>query len=129
MIQFDLQTLKCHEKHSCYFRFGYVNNAQANPEMVYVPLCKYNSEQEGIEIRKYNEKFCEPKAFQPTFNEYGMCFTYNNRKQGMDEYFRLHNSMDANENLSNSNTHVAIGEDAEDEIVKVCCNQESIWLS
>ena len=95
---------------------------QANPGMVYVPLCKYNSEQEGIEISKYKEKFCEAKAFQPTFNEYGMCFTYNNRKQGMDEYFRLHNSMDDNENLSNSNTNIAIGENAEEEIVKVCCN-------
>ena len=111
------------KKYFWYFSFGYVNNEQANPGMVYVPLCKYNSEQEGIEISKYKETFCEPKAFQPTFNEYGMCFTYNNRKQGMDEYFRLHHSMDGSENFSNSNTNVAIGEDAEDEIVKVCCDQ------
>ena len=76
--------------------------------MVYVPICKYNSEQDGVMIQKYNDKFCEPKAFQPTFNEYGMCFTYNNRKQGMDEYFRLYHSIDDGENFSDSNANIAI---------------------
>ena len=87
--------------------------------MVYVPICKYNSEQKGVDISKYNDKFCESKAFQPTFNEYGMCFTYNNRKQGMNEYFRLYHSNDENENLSDSNANIAMDEDEEMDIVKV----------
>ena len=53
---------------------------------MYVPICKYN-EENGIEITEYNDVFCKPKSFQPTFNEYGMCFTFNNHKQGMDEHF------------------------------------------
>ena len=87
--------------------------------MVYVPFCKYNSEQNGVEIPKYNDKFCESKAFQPTFNEYGMCFTYNNRKQGMKEYFRLYHSTDENENLSDANANIGMDEDEEMDIVKV----------
>ena len=35
----------------------------------------------------YEDTFCTPKSFQATFNEYGMCFTYNNHKQGMDGHF------------------------------------------
>ena len=88
--------------------------------MVYVPICKYNSEQDGITIQKYNDKFCEPKAFQPTFNEYGMCFTYNNRKQGMDEYFRLHHSIDEGENFSDSNANTVMDNEEDLDIVKVC---------
>ena len=103
-----------------FFSFGYVTDEQANPGMVYVPTCNYNSELNGVEVRKYNEKFCNPKAFQPTFNEYGMCFTFNNRKQGMDEYFRLHHSMDTNENFSNSYAINGNEGENENEIVKVC---------
>ena len=84
-----------------------------------MPICNYNNEQNGVQVRKYNEKFCDPKAFQPTFNEYGMCFTFNNRKQGMDEYFRLHHSMDTKENFSNSNAVAATEGEVENEIVKV----------
>ena len=39
-------------------------------------------------VKKYDERYCDVKAFQPTFNEYGMCFTFNNRKQGMDHFFQ-----------------------------------------
>ena len=92
--------------------------------MVYVPICKYNSEQDGVTIQKYNDKFCEPKAFQPTFNEYGMCFTYNNRKQGMDEYFRLYHSIDDGENFSDSTVNIARDNDEDLDIVKV-----SLWCS
>ena len=100
-------------------RFGFVTNRQANPDMVYVPICKYNSMQDGVTIQKYNDKFCEPKAFQPTFNEYGMCFTYNNRKQGMDEYFRSYHSIDDGENFSDSNANIAMDNDEDLDIVKV----------
>ena len=92
--------------------------------MVYVPICKYNSEQDGVTIQKYNDKFCEPKAFQPTFNEYGMCFTYNNRKQGMDEYFRLYHSIDDSENFRDSNVNISMDNDEDFDIVKV-----SLWGS
>ena len=56
-----------------------------NDQMV-IPICKYNG-QIGTNISGYNQTYCDETVFQPTFNEYGMCFTFNNRKQGMDEYF------------------------------------------
>ena len=97
-----------------------MTNRQANPDMVYVPICKYNSHQDGVTIQKYNDRFCEPKAFQPTFNEYGMCFTYNNRKQGMNEYFRLYNSADEGENSSDSKANITVGNDDDFDIFKAC---------
>ena len=51
-----------------------------------IPICKYNG-QIGTNISGFNQTYCDETVFQPTFNEYGMCFTFNNRKQGMDEYF------------------------------------------
>ena len=97
-----------------------MTNRQANPEMVYVPICKYNSQQDGVKIQEYNERFCEPKSFQPTFNEYGMCFTYNNRKQGMNEYFRSYHSTDESNNFINSKEDFAIDNDDDWDISKVC---------
>ena len=72
-------------------RLAYITNEQAKESYVYVPICKYNEER-GIEIKEYKDVFCKPKAFQLTFNEYGMCFTFNNHKQGMDEHFYTENS-------------------------------------
>ena len=72
-------------------RLAYITNEQAKESYVYVPICKYNEER-GIEIKEYKDVFCKPKAFQLTFNEYGMCFTFNNHKQGMDEHFYAANS-------------------------------------
>ena len=68
-------------------RFGFVTDEQANPAKIYVPICNYNDEV-GVVVKKYDERYCDVKAFQPTFNEYGMCFTFNNRKQGMDNFFQ-----------------------------------------
>ena len=76
------------------FRIGFVTDKQASPERVYIPICNYNGEI-GIEIKTYNERYCDPVAFQPTFNEYGMCYTFNNRKQGMDEFFETHSATEA----------------------------------
>ena len=63
-----------------------MTNEQAKEQFIYVPICKYNDEI-GIKMGGYEDTFCTPKSFQATFNEYGMCFTYNNHKQGMDEHF------------------------------------------
>ena len=68
-------------------RFGFLTDEQANPAKIYVPICNYNDEV-GVVVKKYDERYCDVKAFQPTFNEYGMCFTFNNRKQGMDHFFQ-----------------------------------------
>ena len=69
-----------------------------------MPICKYNG-QKGTNIAGYNQTFCDKNVFQPTFNEYGMCFTFNNRKQGMDEYFHLKdrdNATEENEVINSS---------------------------
>ena len=79
------------------FRFGFVTDKKFDPYKVYVPKCNYNNE-DGIQVAKNDERYCDAKAFQPTFNEYGMCFTFNNRKQGMDEFFRTHQAKDYLEN-------------------------------
>ena len=68
-------------------RFGFVTDEQANPAKIYVPICNYNDEV-GVVVEEYDERYCDVKTFQPTFNEYGMCFTFNNRKQGMDNFFQ-----------------------------------------
>ena len=68
-------------------RLGFVTDEQANPAKIYVPICNYNDEV-GVVVNEYDERYCDVKAFQPTFNEYGMCFTFNNRKQGMDDFFQ-----------------------------------------
>ena len=63
---------------------------QLSENNIYVPICHYNDEI-GVKILEYNTtEFCDPKAFQPTFNEFGMCWTFNNRLQGMEKFF-LHN--------------------------------------
>ena len=107
------------------FRIGFVTDKQASPERVYIPICNYNGEI-GIEIKTYNERYCDPVAFQPTFNEYGMCYTFNNRKQGMDEFFETHSATEAKTNLEYSkapakNKTVALGRPIDDskKILKV----------
>ena len=44
------------------------------------PFCFY-----GSEGRLGQEHYCN--AFQTTFNEYGLCYTFNNAHQGLQEYF------------------------------------------
>ena len=68
-------------------RLGFFNDEQANLSKVYVPICNYNDEM-GSRVNPYAERYCDTAAFQPTFNDNGMCFTFNNRKQGMDEFFQ-----------------------------------------
>ena len=77
-----------------WFRIGFVTDEQAKPDKVYIPICNYNGEI-GLNIKTYNEHYCDPVAFQPTFNEYGICYTFNNRKQGMDEFFETHSATEA----------------------------------
>ena len=67
-------------------RLAYITDQQGKDSYIYIPICHYN-EKNGLKVKGYEETFCSPRAFQPTFNEYGMCFTFNNHKQGMDEYF------------------------------------------
>ncbi len=44
------------------------------------PFCKYGSrEGDGILLPEYGERYCN--AFQTTFNEYGLCYTFNNVNQ------------------------------------------------
>ena len=79
----------------------------ANPNKVYVPICNYNDEI-GVEVKEYNERYCDPKAFQPTFNEYGMCFTFNNRKQGLEDFFLTHHASNSLEKIVNSSSKSGI---------------------
>ena len=67
-------------------RFGFLKEKLTTNEQVVVPTCKYN-DKIGTNIAGYNQTYCDESVFQPTFNEYGMCYTFNNRKQGMDKYF------------------------------------------
>ena len=71
-------------------RLVFVKDSPMNDDHMVVPVCKYNG-QIGTNISGYNQTYCDETVFQPTFNEYGMCFTFNNRKQGMDEYFSRRN--------------------------------------
>ena len=68
------------------FRFGFLKDQSTTNNQVVVPTCKYN-DKIGSNITGYNQSYCDESVFQPTFNEYGMCYTFNNRKQGMDQYF------------------------------------------
>ena len=44
------------------------------------PFCKYGSrEGDGIVLPEYGERYCN--SFQTTFNEYGLCYTFNNVNQ------------------------------------------------
>ena len=67
-------------------RFGFLKDELTTNEHVVVPTCKYN-DKTGTNIAGYNQTYCDESVFQPTFNEYGMCYTFNNRRQGMDKYF------------------------------------------
>ena len=52
------------------------------------PLCLYEDDDQdsvGLKFPEYPEdRFCN--SFQPTFNEYGLCYTYNNVKLGLDQH-------------------------------------------
>ena len=83
-----------------------------------------------MKVSGYDDRYCDPGAFQPTFNEYGMCFTFNNRKQGLEEYFRTHDSNNGMQNnvtrqsssaaneIQNTSAQLTMEEDSI-EIVKV----------
>lgn len=108
-----------------WFRIGFVTDQQAKPDKVYIPICNFNGET-GVNIKTYNEHYCDPALFQPTFNEYGMCYTFNNRKQGLDEFFETHSATEAATNLEYSkapakNKTVALGRPIDDnrKILKV----------
>ena len=112
-----------------WFRIGFVTDKQAEPDKVYIPICNYNGEI-GVNIKTYNEHYCDPVAFQPTFNEYGMCYTFNNRKQGMDEFFETHSATEAatNRGYSQARTKNKTGavthpEDDNRKILKVILNR------
>ena len=45
------------------------------------PFCSYDGQPQGVEIEGYSQKLCTD--FQPTFNDYGLCYTFNNFRQGM----------------------------------------------
>ena len=77
-----------------------MSDKKANPEKVYVPICSYNDELEVV-VTEYNESYCNSKSFQSTFNEYGMCFTFNNRKQGIDDFFFSNSGTDSLEGIDN----------------------------
>ena len=50
------------------------------------PVCIYDGNQDGYEINKEgygNNPYCN--MFQTTFNEHGMCYTYNNYELSLDK--------------------------------------------
>ena len=107
----------------------------ANPNKVYVPICNYNDEI-GVEVKEYDELYCNPNAFQLTFNEYGLCFTFNNRKQGLEDFFLTHhasNTLESNINSSNETgikhamTTLKNTEDDTKEIFKVYYLPNYFW--
>lgn len=55
------------------------------------PFCSYGSESTqtnetvGAFFTEYEEQFCN--AFQTTFNEHGLCYTFNNADQGLPDIF------------------------------------------
>ena len=40
----------------------------------------------GIKLEEYDEHYCN--AFQPTFNEHGFCYTFNNPDASLDNTFQ-----------------------------------------
>ena len=40
----------------------------------------------GIKLEEYDEYYCN--AFQPTFNEHGFCYTFNNPDTSLDNAFQ-----------------------------------------
>ena len=55
------------------------------------PVCIYDGSQDGYEIDKegYGGKsYCN--KFQTTFNEHGMCYTYNNYELSLDKEHKFH---------------------------------------
>ena len=50
------------------------------------PFCFYSSETIGTwetgYVEEYKEHYCD--ALQPTFNEHGLCYTFNNPDAGLD---------------------------------------------
>ena len=57
------------------------------------PVCIYDGSQEGYEIDKKEgyggNAYCN--KFQTTFNEHGMCYTYNNYELSLDKEHKFHN--------------------------------------
>jgi hypothetical protein len=51
------------------------------------PYCLYGSKAkgQGTYWNAYQEYYCD--AFQTTFNEFGLCYTFNNADQGLDDFF------------------------------------------
>lgn len=53
------------------------------------PFCFFgagkNKAEQGAYLSAYQEHYCN--SFQTTFNEYGLCYTFNNADQGFHDYF------------------------------------------
>ena len=55
------------------------------------PVCIYDGNQDGYEINKEgygNNPYCN--MFQTTFNEHGMCYTYNNYELSLDKVGQIY---------------------------------------
>ena len=98
-------------------RLVFVRDSSMKHDQMVVPICKYNG-QIGSNISGYNQTYCDEIVFQPTFNEYGMCLTFNNRKQGMDEYF-------SERNLDNTQEDIPVTEDSQDQKIDFTRSNES----
>ena len=56
-----------------------IENGKIVPNAAF-PFCKYGRrEGDGILLPEYGERYCND--FQTTFNEYGLCYTFNNVNQ------------------------------------------------
>ena len=64
-----------------------MNGAQHDLNVVYVPKCSFSGVENGVWIEGYNEFFCSADTFEITFNEYGVCYTFNNYNQLTSQYF------------------------------------------
>ena len=69
------------------------------------PICAYAGQEEGIKVKEYqNDKFCS--SFQTTFNDHGLCYTFNNVQQ------RLESSLERNDTLFKIRTVSGCGKES-----------------
>ena len=64
---------------------GITGSKQIVPNAAF-PFCFYSSETVGTYLDDYKEHYCN--AFKPTFNEHGLCYTFNNPDRGLDDVFQ-----------------------------------------
>ena len=65
-------------------------------------MCIYDGDQDGFEINKEgygSNAYCN--KFQTTFNEHGMCYTYNNYELSLDKVCKYRDQQDTSLTFNN----------------------------